>query len=205
MDLAGIGDAESVLASLASVFFQVSPDGPLTPRNRENPGPNLEARYRVLLDQIPAVVFHGVSGSEYWRSLCQSADRSHARIFAEANGWKIRFAGISRSIPTTRAAGATKPRRCSFPGSRCDRRIASWRAMDGWSGFIAKPGWSGVTTASPGSSTGWGLTSRNLSRRKRRCKRNATSFRRFSIPWARSLSCWTGKDGSCASIGPASR
>src|SRR5580698_9349389 len=57
MDLAGIGDAESVLESLASVFFQISPDGQKSTRARDDTGPNLEARYRVLLDQIPAVVF----------------------------------------------------------------------------------------------------------------------------------------------------
>ncbi len=57
MDLAGIGDAESVLASLASVFFRISENGQKSIRAREDPGPNLEARYRVLLDQIPAVVF----------------------------------------------------------------------------------------------------------------------------------------------------
>jgi PAS domain S-box-containing protein len=57
MDPAGIGDAETILEGLASVFFQVSPDGHKSTRNREDPGPNLEARYRVLLDQIPAVVF----------------------------------------------------------------------------------------------------------------------------------------------------
>jgi PAS domain S-box-containing protein len=48
-----IGDAEAVLASLADVFFQTSGDAPSV----EHPRPTLEARYRVLLDQIPAVVF----------------------------------------------------------------------------------------------------------------------------------------------------
>ncbi len=57
MDFAGIGDAETILESLAGVFFQVSPDGRKSSRTREEPGLNLEARYRVLLDQIPAVVF----------------------------------------------------------------------------------------------------------------------------------------------------
>jgi len=56
-DLASIGDAEKTLASLASVFFQAAPNGQKPLRNQPDPGPDLEARYRVLLDQIPAVVF----------------------------------------------------------------------------------------------------------------------------------------------------
>src|SRR5580700_4963430 len=56
-DLADVGDAEEILANLAGVFFQAAPDGAKSARNSEGPGPTLEARYRVLLDQIPAVVF----------------------------------------------------------------------------------------------------------------------------------------------------
>jgi PAS domain S-box-containing protein len=54
---AGISDAEAVLTSLASVFFQTAPDGPQSMRSPAGAGATLEARYRVLLDQIPAVVF----------------------------------------------------------------------------------------------------------------------------------------------------
>jgi two-component system CheB/CheR fusion protein len=54
VDLAGISDAEGVLANLASVFFQATSEEPASSRG---PSPTLEARYRVLLDQIPAVVF----------------------------------------------------------------------------------------------------------------------------------------------------
>ena len=52
-DLQSIGEAEEILASLAGVFFQEGPAKDSAP----NPQPTLEARYRVLLDQIPAVVF----------------------------------------------------------------------------------------------------------------------------------------------------
>ena len=51
---ASLGEAEAVLASLAGVFFQA---GPNRAEAAGPPGPTLEARYRVLLDQIPAVVF----------------------------------------------------------------------------------------------------------------------------------------------------
>ncbi|HTB13332.1 MAG TPA: PAS domain S-box protein [Bryobacteraceae bacterium] len=54
LDLLGVAEAEQVLTDLASVFFQVSPDAV---KSASNPLPTLEARYRVLLDQIPAVVF----------------------------------------------------------------------------------------------------------------------------------------------------
>jgi PAS domain S-box-containing protein len=57
LDLAGCSDAEAVLASLASVFFQATPEGANSAGNADEPGPTLEARYRVLLDQIPAIVF----------------------------------------------------------------------------------------------------------------------------------------------------
>jgi PAS domain S-box-containing protein len=46
-------EAEAVLANLAGVFFQVQPDSQVA----RSSAPTLEARYRVLLDQIPAVVF----------------------------------------------------------------------------------------------------------------------------------------------------
>ena len=50
----GIGEAEEILAGLADVFFQAAPHAKGT---EPSPEPTLEARYRVLLDQIPAVVF----------------------------------------------------------------------------------------------------------------------------------------------------
>jgi PAS domain S-box-containing protein len=56
-DLTGISEAEATLANLAHVFFQTPPDSPRSTPPHEKPGPSLEARYRVLLDQIPAVVF----------------------------------------------------------------------------------------------------------------------------------------------------
>ncbi len=54
LEALGVGEAEELLASLAGVFFQTSPRGE---SSAANPEPTLEARYRVLLDQIPAVVF----------------------------------------------------------------------------------------------------------------------------------------------------
>jgi PAS domain S-box-containing protein len=53
-DLANMAEAESVLADLAKVFFQTSsPPSKMVQATL----PNMEARYKALLDQIPAVVF----------------------------------------------------------------------------------------------------------------------------------------------------
>ena len=54
---AGLEEAEAILAELASVFFHPSQSGARAEGTPKEPGPSLEARYRVLLDQIPAVVF----------------------------------------------------------------------------------------------------------------------------------------------------
>jgi PAS domain S-box-containing protein len=54
---ANIIEAEAVLASLAGVFFESAANGADPAQQAETHGPTLEARYRVLLDQIPAVVF----------------------------------------------------------------------------------------------------------------------------------------------------
>jgi PAS domain S-box-containing protein len=54
-DSADLADAEAVLANLASVFFDAEPQAPQS--TPEAHAPTLEDRYRVLLDQIPAVVF----------------------------------------------------------------------------------------------------------------------------------------------------
>ncbi len=51
-----VAAAETILTELASVFFQNSIPGQ-NARTPKKPGPSLEERYRVLLDQIPAVVF----------------------------------------------------------------------------------------------------------------------------------------------------
>ena len=56
-DSAAVAEAEKVLLDLADVFFQNSGrNGKATTRG-EIPEVDLEARYRVLLDQMPAVVF----------------------------------------------------------------------------------------------------------------------------------------------------
>ncbi len=48
--------AESILTELTSIFFPVSTAGD-TISSVPDPSPDMEARYKVLLDQLPAVVF----------------------------------------------------------------------------------------------------------------------------------------------------
>jgi hypothetical protein len=60
-DLTNIAEAESILVDLARVFFQTSSSPGDVARNHGTL-PNMEARYKVLLDQIPAVVFMAYSG-----------------------------------------------------------------------------------------------------------------------------------------------
>ncbi len=55
-DELSLSEAETLLADLAEVFFQTN-GGPRSAKAPQDPGSSLEARYRVLLDQIPAVVF----------------------------------------------------------------------------------------------------------------------------------------------------
>ncbi len=57
LDPARIEEAESVLAGLAGLFLQTAPESSDSAGTSEDHTPTLEARYRVLLDQIPAVVF----------------------------------------------------------------------------------------------------------------------------------------------------
>jgi hypothetical protein len=49
-----LAEAESVLTDLAGVFFQSQPR---STDHAQHLAPNFEARYKALLDQIPAVVF----------------------------------------------------------------------------------------------------------------------------------------------------
>ena len=60
LSLPEVGEAEAVLSDLARVFSTSIAKSPAIPKEEQIPGeptPNLEAKYRALLEQIPAVVF----------------------------------------------------------------------------------------------------------------------------------------------------
>ncbi len=50
-------EAESILRDLAAVFARDGGHGKGTPASADTPLPNLEAKYRTLVEQVPAVVF----------------------------------------------------------------------------------------------------------------------------------------------------
>ena len=77
-------DAEAVLSELASVFL-----GAGSARRENDEAPNVEARYRVLLDQIPAVVFMAYLDQGIGEAYV-SPQIEASRAFRRANGWKIR-------------------------------------------------------------------------------------------------------------------
>jgi len=56
-----VAEAEAMLLQLAEVFFPDAPRGSTAPgvseKGQAEKGPNLEARYRALVEQIPAIVF----------------------------------------------------------------------------------------------------------------------------------------------------
>ena len=158
----------------------------------------------MLLDQIPAVVFMAYLDQGIGEAYV--SPQIEATLGFSQKEWLEDPVRWYRQIhPDDKTRWSDEAAEMFLSGSRCDRRIASWRATDGWFGFIARRGWSGATTASRGSFTAWGSTSPNSSRCRRRCRRSAMSSRRFSIPWARWSSCWTGKAESYASTAPASR
>jgi PAS domain S-box-containing protein len=59
LNLPDLVDAEAILLDLAQVFSTSAAQSPAAPGQQlgDDPTPNLEAKYRALLEQIPAVVF----------------------------------------------------------------------------------------------------------------------------------------------------
>src|SRR5208282_7242 len=99
-------EAEEILKALAGVFGQYTSESArhvVYPPERLDLGwspdlqlPNLEARYRALVEQITAVVFMAY------------LDRGIGEAYVS---------------PQTSSAGAAKRRRCSSPATRCARPI----------------------------------------------------------------------------------
>ena len=174
-------------------------------RNRRCAGPMCEARYRVLVEQIPAVVFHGVSGSGDRRGVRQPADRGQRWGSRRANGWKIRCAGISRFIPRIRIAGAAK-RREMFLSGKPLRSAYRVMARDGrvvWFHCEAQTGPPRRRAALVHSRRRVRYHGAEASRRER-CSRSAISSPRFSIRSARWSWCSIRRAASSGSTAPAS-
>ena len=117
-------DAEATLQELAAVFFESKFLAKQSAQNYDHEEPagddsgyqprSVEARYRALVEQIPAVVFMAYLD----KGIGEARRLKPHWVFRNTNGSKIRCAGTNRFIPMTNSAGAPKPRRCSFPASR---------------------------------------------------------------------------------------
>lgn len=152
--LPDLGEAEALLLKLATVFAASS--GSVTPScvaypSEDLPSSNLEARYRALLEQIPAVVFmayldRGVSEAyvspEIEASLGYSREewledpvRWYARIHPDdKQRWSIEAAGMFLSGKPLRSSYRVMARDGSVVWFHCDARMV--RRPDGSPWFI---------------------------------------------------------------------
>jgi PAS domain S-box-containing protein len=150
--LPDLGEAEALLFELASVFASPknsSPSGQASPP--EDGTSNLEAKYRALLEQIPAVVFmayldRGVSEAyvspEIEASLGYSREewledpvRWYDRIHPDdKQRWSIEAAGMFLSGKPLRSSYRVMARDGSVVWFRCDARMV--RRPDGSPWFV---------------------------------------------------------------------
>jgi PAS domain-containing protein len=145
--LPDIAEAEAVLLDLARVFSDPATGrayvlDDLAEEGKEPAAdvhaPNLEAKYRALLEQIPAVVFmayldRGISEAYVSPQIEASLGYSREEWLKDPVRW------YQHIHPMISSAGVWKPPRCFFRASHCDPHIGSLRAMAALSGFIATP------------------------------------------------------------------
>jgi hypothetical protein len=100
LNLPELGEAEAILMDLAKVFSTSTSSSPVQAKQEfhDENAPNLEAKYRALLEQVPAVVFmayldRGISEAYV------SPRSSSARLFAR------RVAGRSGSLVSAHPSG----------------------------------------------------------------------------------------------------
>jgi hypothetical protein len=129
--LPDIAEAEAVLLDLARVFSHPTTSRAYVRDDLAEVGrgaaadlhaPNLEAKYRALLEQIPAVVF--MAYLDRGISEAYVSPQIEASLGYSREEWlKIQFVGISIFTLVTSNAGVWKPPRCSFRASHCDPLI----------------------------------------------------------------------------------
>ncbi len=150
-DVDRLGEAESILAELAGVFFQPSSGGRSSSTSVCDPGPDMEARYKVLLDQLPAVVFmayldQGI-GEAYVSPQIESAlgfsqkewledpVRWYRQIHpADKDRWSLEAAGMFLSGKTLRSSYRVMARDGRVVWFHCEARLV--RREDGRPWFI---------------------------------------------------------------------
>ena len=119
------------------MFFEnaIADLGPMRVSNQttrpaaETPLPNMEAKYRALVEQIPAVVF--MASLDEGTGKPMSVLRSNrCSGLPKRNGYRTRFAGIGRCILKTSNVGAWKRRNCFSRASLCDPPTACCHVME---------------------------------------------------------------------------
>ena len=115
-DMVSLAEAESTLAELAGVFFLSSSS--TAPRDKHDQGPNMEARYKVLLDQIPAVVFMAYM-DEGMGEAYVSPQIEKTLGFSQKEWLEDPVRWYRQIHLTIKNAGAWKPPIYFFRGRRC--------------------------------------------------------------------------------------
>ncbi len=131
LDAAGLGEAERILTDLAGIFFQNSAAGERSARTSKDPAPSLEARYRVLLDQIPAVVFmayldEGIGEAYVSPQIEATLGFSQEEWLEDPVGWYRQIHPDDKDRWSTEAAGmflSGKPLRSSYRVLARDGRV----------------------------------------------------------------------------------
>jgi hypothetical protein len=142
LDSGEVENAESILSNLANVFFQAPPNAAQAAHGQENSAPTLEARYKVLLDQIPAVVFmayldQGIGEAYVSPQIEETLGFTQEQWLEDPVRW------YNQLHPDDKARWCNEAAEMFLTGSvlRSAYRV----------GFIAKRGWCAAGTDSPGS------------------------------------------------------
>ena len=123
LNLPDVGDAEAILMDLAQVFSTSAAQSPVTAKQEpDDPTPNLEAKYRALLEQIPAVVFmayldRGISEAYVSPQIEAALGYSREEWLEDPVRW------YQHIHPEDSNAGVSKPPRCFSPASPCAPHI----------------------------------------------------------------------------------
>ena len=184
-------EAMGILEELAMVFFQEDPEfqttggypdksksDPAIPKVQSN---DFETMYRILAEQIPAVVFLAYLDKGFGQAYV-SPHIETVLGFSQQEWLNDPVRWFKQLIPKIRIVGASKPPRCFSGAGRCNRLIESWRVTGTWFGSSATREWFVTMMAGPGWCTGSLLTLRSLKNLRRRSR----ATWRKSIGWSSS-------------------
>ena len=207
-------DAEAILSELASTYAKDMPNSPgafhhFVERLDEKPVseqqlPNVEAKYRALVEQLPAVVFmayldRGIGEAYVSPQFEATLGFSQAEWLGDPVLWYQQIHPDDKprwSIEASEMFLSGKPLRSAYRVIARNGRVILFQCE---AKMIRRP------DGSPWFIHGLPSTLRTSSRPRKNCRKSAMSFRGFSIPWVRWWLCSIAKDGSCASTAPASR